>query len=189
MRILFHAFPVFHYTHTHISPMERFDIVDTNGTIIGEATRADCHAGTFLLHPVVHVFVFRPDGRLILQKRSMSKYIQPGRWDTSVGGHIHAGESTDEALLRESDEELGLRGARFEKLYTYIMESDVEREYVTTFRCVWNGPLLHQQEEIDELKSFSPEEIEDKLGIGFFTPNFEEEWERYKTWLQTHNAD
>lgn len=169
-------------------PMERFDIVDTDGTNIGEATRAECHAGTFLLHPVVHVFVFRPDGRLILQKRSLSKNIQPGKWDTSIGGHVHAGESPDDALLRESEEELGLRGAQFEKLYTYIMQSDVEREYVTTFRCVWEGPLRHQQEEIDELRTFSPEEIEERLGTGFFTPNFEEEWERYKTWLKTHST-
>jgi len=162
--------------------MEYFDIIDPQGNRIGTATREECHSGSFLLHAVVHVLVFDADGRLILQKRSTSKYIQPGKWDTSVGGHLNAGETVDEALVREAGEELGITGAPFEKLYSYILESDIERELVTTFRCVWEGTVRFDGEEIDEIRRFHPDEIEELLGTGFFTPNFEEEWAYYKQW-------
>jgi len=164
--------------------MERFDVLDTDGTVIGVTTREECHNGSFLLHGVVHVLVFTPAGELILQKRSRSKAIQPGKWDTSVGGHINAGETKYEAVIREAVEELGIRGAGFEELYTYIMESDIERELVTTFRCTWDGPIDHNREEIEDVGAFSPDEIERRIGTGFFTPNFEEEWGYYKEWLE-----
>ena len=70
---------------------EIFPIVDESGIVIGSASRKDCHSGTFLLHPVVHLHVFDKRGRLFLQHRSLLKDIQPGKWDTSVGGHIDYG--------------------------------------------------------------------------------------------------
>jgi isopentenyldiphosphate isomerase len=160
--------------------MEWFDILDENGAVIGRATREECHSGLFLLHAVVHVLVFNSMGMLLLQKRSESKDIQPGKWDTSIGGHLNSGETVADALHREAEEELGIRGAVFEELYTYIMESDIERERVTTFRCIWEGPIRHQKEEIDEVRFFAPGEIESLMGSGFFTPNFEDEWRYYR---------
>jgi len=67
---------------------EVFPLVNEQGDLIGKATRTQCHSGSFLLHPVVHLHVFNASGQLFLQKRSMSKDIQPGMWDTSVGGHV-----------------------------------------------------------------------------------------------------
>ena len=69
---------------------EKFPIVDEKGTVIGQATRGECHNGSRLLHPVVHLHVFR-SGDLYLQKRPEWKDIQPGKWDTAVGGHIDYG--------------------------------------------------------------------------------------------------
>jgi len=164
--------------------MEIFNILDESGTVIGKASREECHGGSFLLHGVVHVLVFNSHGDLLLQKRSMTKYIQPGKWDTSIGGHIHCSETKEESLIRETEEELGISGAALEKIYEYIMVSDVEKEYVTTYRCVWDGPITFQESEIDEVRFFSPDEIESNLGSGYFTPNFEEEWEYYKKWVK-----
>ena len=72
--------------------IEHFPIVNENGEIIGKATRTECHSGSFLLHPVVHLHVFNSRGELYLQKRAENKDIQPGKWDTSVGGHVDYGE-------------------------------------------------------------------------------------------------
>ena len=164
--------------------MEQFNILDESGTVIGRASREKCHEGSFLLHGVVHVLVFNSRSDLLLQKRSMAKYIQPGKWDTSIGGHIHCNETKEEALIREAEEELCINNADFEKIYEYIMESDVEKEYVTTYRCIWDGPIDFQKSEIDEVRFFSPDEIESHLGSGYFTPNFEDEWEYYKKWVK-----
>ena len=91
-----------------MSSEELFPLVDEAGNVIGKATRRECHSGSMLLHPVVHLHVFNSTGELYLQKRSMSKDIQPGKWDTSVGGHVDYGEDIEAALRREAREELGL---------------------------------------------------------------------------------
>ena len=83
---------------------ELFPIVDEEGTVIGKATRGECHSGSRLLHPVVHLHVFNSQGEVYLQKRPDWKDIQPGKWDTAVGGHIDDGETPESALQREARE-------------------------------------------------------------------------------------
>ena len=68
-----------------------------------------------------------PAGRLYLQKRSMSKDTNPGRWDTSVGGHVSAGEEVTDALLREAREELGIDAAGAAFLYSWLSEGTSNR--------------------------------------------------------------
>ena len=77
---------------------ELFPIVDEDGNITGAATRGECHGGSKLLHPVVHLHVFNSKGELYLQKRPEWKDIQPGKWDTAVGGHVDLGECIEDAL-------------------------------------------------------------------------------------------
>ena len=68
-----------------------------------------------------------------MQKRSIDKDIQPGKWDTSVGGHISFKETPQKALQREANEELNIKTADAKFLFSYIWESDVEKEFVYTF--------------------------------------------------------
>ena len=77
----------------HDNNQEMFPLVDEQGNITGAATRGECHNGSKLLHPVIHLHVFNSKGELYLQKRPEWKDIQPGKWDTSVGGHVDLGES------------------------------------------------------------------------------------------------
>ncbi len=155
---------------------EWFDIVTPQGKVTGKAPRSLCHGNPNLLHPVVHVHVFNSNGQLWLQKRSVSKKIQPGKWDTSVGGHVSSGEKIEQALLREVKEEMGIDVMPNEPLYTYIMKNDIESELVYTFRGIHNGPFTWPQEEIDTGKFWKIKDIRRNLGKGVFTPNFEQEF-------------
>jgi isopentenyldiphosphate isomerase len=157
---------------------EVFPVVDEKGVVVGSATRRECHSGSKILHPVVHLHVFDPDGRWLLQKRSMDKDIQPGRWDTSVGGHVDFGETVEEALQREAREELGIENFEPQPLHHCVFESDIEKELVNAFRTVHDGPFRFQPEEIDEIRFWTEEEIRNNIGKGVFTPNFEEEFGR-----------
>lgn len=156
---------------------EMFPVVDEQGNILGAATRGECHGGSRLLHPVVHLHVFNSQGDLYLQRRPLWKDIQPGRWDTAVGGHVDLGESVDMALRREAREELGLEGFVAEPLSTYVFESVRERELVYTFRTTWDGPVC-PSDELDGGRFWTPDEIRQQLGKGVFTPNFESELRR-----------
>lgn len=158
---------------------EMFPVVDEDGNITGAASRGECHNGSRLLHPVVHLHVFNSRGELYLQKRPEWKDIQPGKWDTAVGGHVDLGESVDIALRREVREELGIEEFTPEPLTRYVFESARERELVFSFKTVYDG-AVHPSQELDGGRFWPVEEIRAHIGKGVFTPNFEQEFQRLK---------
>jgi len=160
---------------------EYFDIVDDSGNIIGEATRQECHSDKSLAHRTVHVLVFNSNGDLFLQKRSMNKDIQPGKWDTSVGGHLDLVESYDQAVRREMKEELDIT-APVRSMYDYVWHSEVETEHVRTYLCTYDGDINFDRDEISEGRFWTRAEIEAQIGKGIFTPNFEQEYQKYLQW-------
>lgn len=86
---------------------EEIDVVDAHDNIVGRADRQEAHKNG-LLHRVVHVMVFNPDGRLFMQRRSGSRDLFPGFWEGSLSGHVHSGETPHNAAVRELREELGI---------------------------------------------------------------------------------
>ncbi|MDI6780579.1 MAG: NUDIX domain-containing protein [bacterium] len=158
---------------------ELFEIVDEQGNVIGQALRGECHRNPCLLHRVSHVLVFNSQGSLYLQKRSINKDIQPGKWDTSVGGHLNPGETHEEAGIREMAEELGIQNTALTYLYDYIWRSNCESELVRTFMTVYDGKITYSPDEIETGRFWTHDEIKHNLNKGVFTPNFEVEYERY----------
>jgi isopentenyldiphosphate isomerase/intracellular septation protein A len=155
---------------------EWFDIVDAEGNVRGRAPRSVCHSQKGLLHPVVHLHVLNAEGRLFLQKRSPDKPIQPGKWDTAVGGHVSSGETVEAALIREAEEELGLGGFNPVPVGRYVWESDVESELVYMFVARSDRPPRINPEEISEGKFWTIGKIKEARSTGVLTPNFEFEF-------------
>ena len=119
---------------------EFLDILTETGVPTGATIdKADAHR-TGAWHRAAHLWILTPGGRLLLQRRALTKENWPGKWDVSVAGHVDAGESAAEAAVREAREELGLEiGA-------------AELTHIGTVReqCVLNGGT-YLDNEIHEL--------------------------------------
>lgn len=160
---------------------EILPLVDEEGKIVGKAPRSLCHNGEKLLHPVVHLHVLNQNGHIFLQKRPMNKLIQPGKWDTSVGGHISFGEDLQIALLREAFEEIGLKDFSARLIGKYRWDSEVESELVYYFTSYDYQKIMLHSDEVEEGKFWTPAQIEKQIGKNVFTPNFEYEYRLLKS--------
>ena len=154
---------------------EYFDIVDENDQVIGSAPRSKCHGDPSLVHRTAHVVVLHPDGkRMLLQLRAKTKDIQPGKWDTAVGGHLAHGESYEDGARRELSEELGIsREITLKFLFYSKIRNNIESENVGVFLLISDGPFHFQAEEIDEVRFFTREEL--AAHADDFTPNLRSE--------------
>jgi isopentenyldiphosphate isomerase/intracellular septation protein A len=159
---------------------EWLPLVNEKGEITGQAPRSACHKGEKLLHPVVHLHVLNNQKHIYLQKRPMNKLVQPGKWDTAVGGHISVGETLETALKREAWEEIGLKEFSARLVKTYRWDSSIESELVYVFVCHdYKGIHLHS-DEVEEGRFWTTRQIETNIGNGVFTPNFEHEYQLLK---------
>jgi isopentenyldiphosphate isomerase/intracellular septation protein A len=162
---------------------EMLPLIDEEGKVIGVAPRSECHKGPGKLHPVVHLQIVDGRGAIYLQKRADDKLVQPGKWDSAVGGHVAAGEDLDAALTRELREELGVTklaldasGARIDPILRYRWDTEVESELVFSFIVTYGGPFAPDGREVTEGRFWSFDDIRANLGMGLFTPNFEHEY-------------
>ena len=157
-----------------LSSEEWVPVVDSQGKIIGQATRPSVHRGEKILHPVVHLHVLNKKN-LLLQKRSMTKEIYPGRWDTAVGGHILVNETLETALRREAFEELGLKDFSARLLQVYRWDSGLESELVYMFTTYDFRELNINRHEVSEAKFWTVNQLKKAVGEKIFTPVLEHE--------------
>ncbi len=155
--------------------MELFQLVDRDGNPVGQASREECHGNPRLIHLVVHLHVFDPEGRLLLQRRALNKDTNPGKLDTSMGGHVRAGEEVGAALMREAREELDIDASGALFLYGYLFGNSFETEYARCYRLTHRGKITADPEEISEVAFFTMQEIDAMVGTGTLTPMFEHE--------------
>lgn len=163
---------------------ELLPLVEPSGLVYGQATRAWCHSGAKALHPVVHLHIIDRMGKIYLQQRSMEKDLLPGYWDTAVGGHVTYGEQAIESLYREAAEELGLHAFNAIPLETHIYEGARDHELVFIYAIVGHPDLAPDNAEVSQGRWWTPEELDEAMGKGILTPNFEIEFTRIRTRLQ-----
>lgn len=156
---------------------EWLPVVNEKGEVTGKAPRSICHSGSKLLHPVVHLHIINNKHELFLQKRSIKKDLLPGMWDTAVGGHIGLNEKVEDALKRETFEELGITNFEARFLGNYIWESPRERELVFSFLCTRYDQIRIANDEVDEGRFWSRAELEQGTRKELLTPNLIHEYQ------------
>lgn len=168
---------------TEVPPGEEwFDVVDHENNVIGRELRSVVHRNG-LRHRAVHLLVFNRAGELFLQKRSMSKDVAPGLWDSSASGHLDAGEDYAQAVVREAKEEIGITLERVpEELLRVDACPETGHEFVRVYRAASEGPFSLHPEEIESGEWFRLHELEARLARseGDFAPSFFYLWGRLR---------
>lgn len=145
-------------------PEELIDIVDDEDRVVGRASRREVHANGWK-HRAVHLFLVDQRKRILLQRRSDAKADWPGCWDSSASGHVGAGQSYDEAMFREAEEEIGYRCADPAPVLTIEAGEMTEQEWVRLYvEKVTRRPRLKPDpDEVAELRWWSPDELVESL--------------------------
>ena len=145
---------------------EILDVVDENDNVIAQKTRGEIHAEG-LMHRAVHILVFNSKNELFLQKRSMSKDEQPGKWDSSAAGHVDSGEAYLDCARREITEELGIVAEQpLEVLFKLPASVLTGNEHCMVYRYIFDGPMVLQVEEIDDGRWISHEAMDRMVSEG-----------------------
>jgi isopentenyl-diphosphate delta-isomerase len=136
---------------------ELFETTDAEGNVTGIAPRSRVHREG-LWHRAANVFLFRSDGRLLIQRRQCTKDVCPGSWDLSVAEHLKPGESYQEAATRGLHEELGVEHVALEPVGRVTRarldgtENQIkDYELQQSFRGIFDGDVQANVDEVDEI--------------------------------------
>jgi isopentenyl-diphosphate delta-isomerase len=159
--------------------------VDEADREIGHLDRANCHAGSGVLHRAFSLFIFNRDGELLVQQRSGNKRLWPLYWSNSCCSHPRRAESMDTAVHRRLHEELGLTcPLRFLFKFQYQAQFDAgtaERELCSVYIGRSDGRVRADPAEIHAWRWIDTAVLESQMAspdAPRFTPWFRLEWER-----------
>lgn len=157
---------------------EILDIVDENDEVVGQAPRGEATARG-LRHRCVFIEARDAEGRLFVHRRTATKLVFPSHYDMFVGGVVGAGESYDEAALREAEEELGVTGLpRPERLFTFLYEGGHHTWWSAVYQVRCELPVRPQAEEVAWHTFLTDAELERRLGDWTWVPDGLETYRR-----------
>ena len=143
----------------HTVDNEQVDIVDENCTVLYQTSKVKAHQDA-LLHRCVIAEVINSKGEWLMVKQSQTRQ-EPGKFVSPMGGHVSAGESLEDALKREMQEELGMKDFKYKYIGKCIYNVEVlgrrENHYFIVFE-VQNDQEPVLSHEAQSYKRFTKEE-------------------------------
>ncbi|GGW41230.1 MULTISPECIES: NUDIX hydrolase [Streptomyces] len=160
---------------------EILDVVDEHDRVVAQLPRGQVYAEN-LRHRCVFVRARDAEGRIFVHRRTPTKLIFPSLHDMFVGGVVGAGETYDDAALREAEEELGVSGLpRPEFLFKFLYDGGARGTWwsaVYEVRC--ELPVNPQVEEVAWHAFLTEEEVEGHLGDWEWVPDGLAAYERLR---------
>jgi isopentenyl-diphosphate delta-isomerase len=159
---------------------ERVILVDENDREVGTMEKLEAHERG-ALHRAISIFVFDPEGRVLLQRRAMGKYHCPGLWANTCCSHPRPGETPLMAARRRLGEELGMScDLRFVGKVLYeapVGNGLIEHELVSAFIGHSTVPVVPDPSEVMEVRHVDPEALRREI---------EEAPERFAPWFKIY---
>ena len=164
----------------HSTADQVIDSVDSRDRVIGSVERSDAlqQGANFR---VAHLFLFNDNSELLLQRLASSRPRHPGCWGSSVATYVNAAETYQEAIIRRTFEELGVRLQDPKFVGKTAMEEEGSTKFVCLYSAVWNGPMTVDTDHISEVRHLSMEEVCRLRGeeAWMLTPTFLHLWDAF----------
>jgi isopentenyldiphosphate isomerase len=145
-------------------------IVDEHNKVVGAVPRREMRTKN-LPHRSTYILVFNAQGELYVQKRTMTKDVFPGYYDPAAGGVVLAGESYEQGAVRELAEEMGIRDVPLTWLFDFYFADERTRVWGGAFSCVYDGKVILQEEEVEDVALMTIAEILRRAETEPFTPD------------------
>ncbi|MGI5467869.1 NUDIX hydrolase [Streptomyces sp. CA-132043] len=159
---------------------EILDIVDEHDRVVGQAPRGEAYARR-LRHRCTFVLARDAQDRIFVHRRTAQKLVFPSHYDMFVGGVVGAGESYDDAALREAEEELGVTGLpRPERLFTFLYETPEHTWWSAVYEVRCTLPVAPQAEEVAWHAFLTAEELAARLPEWEWVPDGLEAFRRLR---------
>jgi isopentenyl-diphosphate Delta-isomerase len=164
---------------------EPVDVLDEQGSKTGQVVMKKEAHDKGLWHPIVHLWIYNSKSEILLQKRSPDKIVHPNVWDVAVGGHVSAGETLMQAVLKETGEELGLTIPSTDIIFFERVKFEIEmlggwwnRVFIWSYTApleVEASKIKFQKEEITAMRWIGIKDLEEELKgpkkTDFFSPD------------------
>ncbi|PLW79995.1 hypothetical protein C0585_04880 [Candidatus Woesearchaeota archaeon] len=125
------------------------DVVDDNDEVIDTKTKKEVMEQV-LPHRGVNIILFNSKDEIFVHQRSLDKKAYPGYWAFLFGGFVDAGESHDEAALRELEEESGIKADKLEFLKYFRYQTRSDDWFGKLYRLISDENVKIQEEEIEK---------------------------------------
>ena len=166
------------------SESEALILVDSSDAEVGFLDKAAAHDGDGVLHRAFSLFIFNPEGKLLLQQRAPGKRLWPEFWSNSCCSHPRRGEEMNEAVHRRLEQELGMK-ASLEYAYKFEYKAPfgdlgTEHELCWVYTGHTDAEPVINTTEIMDWRWIEPSELTDAIARDpeSFTPWLKMEWER-----------
>ena len=154
---------------------EYIDVLDENGSFTGKVKERVAVHNDGDWHKVIQIFVVNGN-KILLQQRALTKKSDPGKWCASASGHISAGETSQEAALKEFYEELGIAAEKNKMLLvdtfkspsvTYNKDMKIYNNhfvdlYIST-QTIDLEKVVLQKDEVEQVKFYTIDEFKEMV--------------------------
>lgn len=123
--------------------------VDENDEVIGRVTRKEMRQKN-LRHRGVRFFVFNKKSEILVTKRTRTKDVYPGLLEANQAGCVIYGDTYEDTVKREIQEELGIKNPKIELLFECRYEDDKNKGVAKVYKCTYGGKIISQKEEVDD---------------------------------------
>ena len=152
--------------------------VDLFDREIGHGEKLDTHVKE-QLHRAFSVFLIH-EGKMLIQRRALSKYHSGGLWANSCCSHPRYGESFETSVQNRLEVELGIpRGSCApEELFSFVyytrFDGLSEYEFDHVLLADYDGPITPNPEEIMDLRWVPFDQLKQEM---------EEHPQRFSSWF------